>query len=137
MTLCFPHALFFYVYVFTCSRVSLCVAFFAEGLYEKLLDQGHCGDRVFYTDGSTHTISYVQGSLDGVCKGGGQARELVETFGFREKVVVLKSGFDGGKTLTKHDCFPEEDPAKWVTRDEAKWSGEFRADEAGKGSEAW
>ena len=106
-------------------------------MYEKLLDQGHAGDRVFYTDGSTHNINYVEGSKDGVCKGSGQARELVEMFGFSEKVVTFKSGFDGGKTLTKHDCFPEEDPANWVKKDEAKWAGDFRAQEAGKGSEAW
>ena len=82
-------------------------------------------------------IPYVEGSKDGVLKGGGLAKELVASLGFEEKVVTFKAAYDGGITLTKHDCFPPEDPATWSHKDEEKWVGEFRDDQAGLGSEDW
>lgn len=51
--------------------------------------------------------------------------------------MTFKEAYDGGITLTKHDCFPEEDPAEWVVKDEEKWCGEFRADQEGLNSEDW
>lgn len=109
-----------------------------KALYEKLLAQGHAGDRVFYTDGSWHNNPYVIGSVDKMLKGGGQAKELAEMLGFQEKVITFKKGFDEGKTLVKHDCFPKEDPAEWITKDEPKFAGEFRKDEVGKNqNEVW
>jgi len=108
-----------------------------QKLYEKLVDQGHCGDRVFYTDGTMYNGPFVDGSKDGVMKGRGLAKEAVETLGFTTKTTVFKLGFDGGITLKKHDCFPEEDPDTWVTKDEELWSGEFRVSQEGLGTEAW
>ena len=105
--------------------------------YEELLAQGHAGDRVYYTDGTMHNNPFVMGSTDGVLKGAGLAKEVVELLGFSEKVVTFKQAYDGGITLTKHDCFPEEDPSTWVTKDEEKWFGEFREDQEGQGSEDW
>ena len=105
--------------------------------YEELLATGHAGDRIFYTDGSMHNNPFVLGSTDGVLKGNGLLKEVVEMLGFTEKVVTFKSAFDGGMTLTKHDCFPPEDPSEWVRKDEEKWAGEFRADQDGKDTEAW
>ena len=70
-------------------------------------------------------------------KGGGLAKELAASLGFQEKVVTFKDAYDGGITLKKHDCFPEEDPATWITKDEEKWFGEFREDQEGLGTEGW
>jgi hypothetical protein len=108
-----------------------------QKLFDDLTGQGHAGDRIFYTDGSWHSLPYVEGSKDGVLKGGGLARDVVEQLGFMEKVVTFKAGYDGGITLTKHDCFPEEDPSNWITKDEEKWYGEFREDQEGQGTEEW
>ena len=95
------------------------------------------GDRVYYTDGSMHANPYAVGSKDGVLKGGGLAKELAESLGFSEKVVTFTAAYDGGITLTKHDCFPPEDPAVWTSKSEEKWSGEFRQEQEGLGSEDW
>ena len=92
---------------------------------------------MYYTDGSMAPINYVQGSTDKVCKGDGQAVELVEMFGFQTKTVYFKDTYDGGVTLIKHDSFPEEDPATWIAKDEEKWHGEFRADQEGLNTEEW
>lgn len=108
-----------------------------QSLYDKLLLQGHAGDRVFYTDGTMHNNPFVVGSTDGVLKGRGLCKEVAENLGFSEKVVTFKLGFDGGITLKKHDCFPPEDPAEWITKDEELWHGEFRKDQEGEGTEAW
>ena len=51
--------------------------------------------------------------------------------------MTFTEAFDGGITLTKHDCFPEEDPSEWVVKDEEKWCGEFRVDQEGLNSEDW
>ena len=108
-----------------------------QALYEKLLLQGHAGDRVYFTDGSMFSSPYVDGSTDGVLKGGGLLSEVAgaEMLGFEEKIITFKEAFDGGITIRKHDCFPSEDPAVWVTKDEEKWHGEFREDQ--DGNETW
>jgi len=105
--------------------------------YEDLFKLGHAGDRVYYTDGTMHSIPFVVGSTDKVLKGGGLAHEVVEKLGFVEKVVHYKSAYDGGITLSKHDCFPPEDPSTWSLVETDKWVGEFRDDQAGLGSEGW
>ena len=108
-----------------------------QKLYEKLLSLGHAGDRVFYTDGTMHNNPFVMGSTDGVLKGSGLCKEVAEKLGFSEKIIKFKEAFDGGITLVKHDCFPPEDTAEWVHKDEEKWVGEFRVDQEGQGTEAW
>jgi hypothetical protein len=108
-----------------------------QKLYEKLLSLGHAGDRVFYTDGTMHNNPFVMGSTDGVLKGSGLCKEVAEKLGFSEKIIKFKEAFDGGITLVKHDCFPPEDTAEWVYKDEEKWVGEFRVDQEGQGTEAW
>lgn len=106
-----------------------------QELYEKILSMGHGGDRVFYTDGTMHSIPYVVGSNDGACKGGGLAKEVAEMMGFQEKITYFTDAYDGGRTLTKHDCYPPEDPAVWVRKETELWSGEFRED--APGTEDW
>lgn len=106
-----------------------------QELYEKILKEGHGGDRVYFTDGTMYSMPYIEGSKDGACKGKGQAKEAVELLGFSEKVTYFTDAYDGGRTLTKHDCFPPEDPAVWVRKEEEKWSGEFREDQPG--TEDW
>jgi len=106
-----------------------------QAQYDAMLVLGHAGDRVYYTDGTYYSAPFVNGSKDGVLKGGGLCKEVVEMMGFREKVTTFKSAYDGGMTLTKHDCYPEEDPAEWVYKDEEKWKGEFRTDQ--EGTEDW
>jgi len=108
-----------------------------QKLYEQLLLQGHAGDRIFYTDGSMHNNPFVAGSKDGVLRGGGLLKEVAEALGFQEKIVSFTEEYDGGITLKKHDCFPPEDPASWVYKDEDKWYGEFREDQEGMGTEEW
>jgi len=108
-------------------------------LYEKIISRknGHGGDRVFYTDGSWHNVTYVEGSTDGVCKGGGLSKELAESMGFLTKTITFNSAYNGGLTLKKHDCYPKEDPAEWYYEENEKWSGEFRVEEKGKNSQEW
>ena len=53
------------------------------------------------------------------------------------QVTTFTAAYDGGITLTKHDCFPPEDPAIWISKTEEKWFGEFRQEQEGLGSEDW
>jgi len=108
-------------------------------LYESLIDRknGHCGDRVMYTDGGWHDVAFVNGSTDGMCKGGGLSRELVENWGWKIQTLEFTEAYDGGKTLRKHDCYPEDDPAEWEFVETEKWKGMVRVAEKGKDSEEW
>ena len=108
-----------------------------EKRYKELLAQGHAGDRVFFTDGTMWNSPLVIGSKDGVLKGDGLMKEVVEMLNFEEKIVTFKPAYDGGMTLIKHDCYPKEDPDEWIHKDEEKWIGEFRKGQEGEGSEEW
>jgi len=106
-----------------------------QAQYEEMLKLGHAGDRVYFTDGSYYSAPFAIGSKDRVLRGDGLCREVVDNFTFSEKVVTFKAAYDGGMTLTKHDCFPYEDPGEWYYKDEEKWKGEFRVGE--DGTEDW
>ena len=71
-------------------------------------DNVHTGDTVYFTDGSVTHLPYVVGSKDNICKGDGGALELVKEFNFKTNTLTIKPAFDGGRTLKKHDSFPDE-----------------------------
>jgi len=97
-------------------------------------DNKHCGDRIFYTDGTVFNCAYVVGSDDKTIKGDGPAKSLLGEDAFQgwiTKTIQFKEAFDGGKTLLKHDSYPPEDPAVWADKDTDTFSGPVRTDEEG------